>query len=255
MNHIRQTVALAGIALLLGACAPRYHYVPNNMVIPAFKKQHDAVLSGGKSVMGGWEFQAGYSPLKHLLLQYQYAHLPASPHARAVNDWERNQSWEAGLGGYQYAAPWTFSLCGGVGGGFSENRFVYPGIIPFRSRLDFRQWFVQPGLMLHGRSIRFGVAMRSIWLHFDKGYIDVPNFDSVELQAIRKIEQENPFRFTEFGFTLGYSLRPFTLSYNAISTFGDPQRFRELMLANSNHSLVLTLNVQELWPGKKRKEN
>ena len=252
MKHLFSIPALF-VLLLLNACAAQYHYVPNIPVIPAFRKQHDAVMSGGRSVMGGWELQAGYSPLKHVLLQYQYAHLPTSSPSNARLPWESNQSWEGSAGAYWYKSPWTFSLAGGGGGGYSENGFGSTGMPGGQSQLDFRQWFVQPAVLLQSHGIRFGLAARSMWLNFEKGQIEVPSLESAELQAIRRIEEENPFRLTEFGFTLGYSLRPFTLSYNAVSVFGDPNLLKDLLFADGNHSVMLTLNVQELWRGKRGK--
>ncbi len=252
MKHLFSIPALF-VLLLLNACAAQYHYVPNIPVIPAFRKQHDAVVSGGRSVMGGWELQAGYSPLKHMLLQCQYAKLPTASNTNTAVNWEGNGSWEGSVGVYSYEAPWTFSLCGGAGGGYSENRFGHLGAGHLQSRLDFRQWFVQPGVLLQSHGIRFGIAARSIWLYFNEGQVEIPNVSSEEFQAILRIEQESPIQLVEFGFTLGYSLRPFTLSYNAVSVFGDPNLLKDLLFADGNHSVILTLNVQELWRGKRGK--
>jgi hypothetical protein len=239
--------------LFCGGCAYHYHYVPNNMVIPAIEKQHDAMISLAASDYGGREIQAVYSPFKHIALMYNDMKVSRTQSSDefAIAESGKGHLWEGGVGGYYHFRPMTFSLFGGYGQGYAENYFgAYAGEA-IRSRLDYERWFFQPGFVLQTRGLRFGMAFRQSWLRYYKGAVDVDNMPDDELSAIRAIEQDSPFSLTEFGLTLGFRMRPFTFSYNSVSIFGEEAYYERIRFAPNNFNFMVTLDLYELWRGDK----
>lgn len=227
------------------------------MVIPAIEQQHDALISLAASDYGGREIQAVYSPFKHIALMYndmKISRTQSSEDFAMAEEWGRGRLWEGGLGGYYNYRPMTFSLFGGYGQGYAENSFglIVPGSnVESRSKLDYERWFFQPGFVLQTRKWRFGMALRQVWLRYNKGSVDVDNMPLDELNAIRVIEQDSPFSFTEFGLTLGYRIRPFTFSYNSVSIFGEEDYYTRIRFAPNNFNFMVTLDLYELWRGNK----
>ncbi|MBV6442595.1 MAG: hypothetical protein DYG98_05190 [Haliscomenobacteraceae bacterium CHB4] len=245
------------LLLLLTSCK-HYYYLPNNMVMPAVQKQHDAIVSVAACDFRGTEFQAAYSPLKYTALTYNYMKIPRS--SQDDEKWGRGRLSEAGTGAYFGKFPWTVYLLGGYGGGFVENAYGYADgtFNHIKSRLDFEQWFVQPGFVLQTRVVRLGLAVRRKWLHYYKGTIDVDKTPQGELNAISNIERESPLGFTELGVTVGIRLRPFTFSYNSARILGNDTFYHNLQFAKRNYNFMLTLDLYELWrwkdtPPRKRK--
>lgn len=239
------------LLFVLNGCGHHY-YVPNTMVIPAIQKQHDAVISVAACDFGGTEFQAVYSPLKYTALMYNHMNIPRAT-LDSENEWMRGRLQEGGLGAYYGNFPWSFHLLGGYGEGFTENAygFAFGSTNDFiKSRLDFEQWFVQPGFVLQTRGLRFGMAYRQVWLHYYRGSTDVGNVEQEELNAVRGIELGTPFSFGEFGLTLGFRIRPFTFTYNSVNIFDNNSYFRDLHFAATNHSFMVTFDLYELWRWK-----
>lgn len=255
-------ITFSNLLLLSGGCS-QYHYVPNNMVIPAIEKQHDAMISLAASDYGGREIQAVYSPFRHIALMYndmKISHTQSSDEF-AIAESGKGHLWEGGVGGYYHFRPMTFSLFGGYGRGYAENSFgfIVPGSdVESRSKLNYERWFFQPGFVLQTRGLRFGIAMRQIWLRYNEGSVDVDNMPDDELSAIRTIEQDSPFSLTEFGLTLGFRMRPFTFTFNSVSLFGEEAYYEYIRFAPNNFNFMVTLDLYELWrwndtPSRKRK--
>lgn len=259
MKILCKGLALSGLLYFSGGCAHQY-YVPNTMVMPALQKQHDALISIAACNQGGTELQAVYSPLKYTALMYNHMNIPRAS-LEFENEWVRGRLQEGGIGAYYGKFPWSFHLLGGYGEGFAENNYgVSIGSVDdqITSKLDFQQWFVQPGFVLQTRGVRFGMAFRQVWLHYYSGQIDVDNTPVEELNAVHKIELETPFSFTEFGITLGFRIRPFTFSYNSVNIFDNNSRYRDMHFKTDNRSFMITLDLYELWrwkdtPPRKRK--
>jgi hypothetical protein len=255
MKNVHFLIILANILVLSGGCDRHfYQYVPNNMVIPALREQHDAVINIAASKYNGFEFQAVYSPLKYTAVMYDFINIPQR--SLDIPAWGREQIQEVGIGAYCGKDPWVFHFFGGYGGGFAECGYGIDFGNPDQysvSRLDFEQWFIQPGVVMQTRRLRFGVAMRQVWLRHYNGSVEVSNIPSHELNAIRGIEQGTPFSFTEFGFTLGFRFRPFTISYNSVNIFDNQSRYYDLRFATDNYNFMLTFDLYELWRGKDTK--
>ena len=240
------------LLFVLNGCG-HYYYVPNTMVIPAIQKQHDAVISIAACDFGGTEFQAVYSPLKYTAVMYNHMNVQRHNSSDSDNRWGRGRIQEGGIGAYYGIFPWSFHLLGGYGGGYAENAYgLAAGSATdyIKSRLDFEQWFIQPGFVLQTRGVRFGMAYRQVWLHYYRGSTGVGNVEQEELNAIRGIELGTPFSFGEFGFTLGFRIRPFTFSYNSVSIFDNNSHYKNLHFATRNYNFMLTFDLFELWRWK-----
>jgi hypothetical protein len=246
MRNFLCAIIFLGLFLLSSSCN-HYHYVPNNMVMPAIEKQHDATISIAVSDYGGREIQAVYSPLKHVAMMYNDLKITASSDEKNSGEWGQGRLQEGGIGAYYGKSPWSLSLFGGYGQGFAENSFGVVAGSGIKSRLDFQQYFIQPGFVLQTGGLRFGMAMRQVWLRYNGGDVDVDNMPDEEFRAIRSIEQNSPFGITEFGLTLGFRLRPFTFTYNSVSLFGEESYYEFLRFAPNNYNFMLTLDLYELW--------
>ncbi len=246
MKNCLYLPVFACLLLCSGACS-RYYYMPNSMLIPAVQKQHDAAISIATCRYDGREIQAFYSPLKYVLLTFNDMYIPGAPDSRSVI-WRGNgRIREFGGGVYYGKYPWTLSLLGGAGSGFAEN-FYERDVIPATSRLDFQQWFIQPGFALQTRNFRFAIAVKQVWLHYTKGEIDKNINNSRELKAIKRIEENPTFHPTELGLSLGFRIRPFTLSVNRVGIISG--HYQSTHFETNNLNLLLTLDLFELWRWK-----
>jgi len=234
-------------ATLLANSCTHYYYMPNSMVMPAIQKQHDAVINFGKCDFGGRELQAVYSPLKYTAVLYNHVNIPRKN--SNAGGWGRGRFHEGGIGTYYGKSLWTLSLLGGYGKGFAESAYTATSGNShhfIHSNLNFQRWFVQPGFVLQNKSVRFGMAFRQVWLRYDKGVIEVNQYNYELVKAIQGIERGSPFCFTEFGMTLGLRLPPFGLSYNSASIFGEEAYYKDLGFARTNHSFMVSIDIHEL---------
>ena len=246
-------------ALLLSGCTHRY-YMPNSMQIPNLHKANDAVLNVGACNLKGWEAQGLYSPIKNGYILFNHMQIPSNGVASG-----NGALTEFGVGGYYWNDEvWCLSISGGFGKGRVQNTYIVDSLTgtdffsinwvydTLQSSMRFRRWFVQPSLLFEHKWFFAGAALRFVWLNGNIRNVDPRLSQKLPKEdfAMQSIVTDSPLKFAEFGFSMGFKMRLLRLSYNLSKIGLDQNKVQRLHLLQKNQSIMLSLNIHELWRKK-----
>lgn len=259
---VRLIGAATLLALLLPACTTNRFYTPNTMQIPMLTAKGQGTVSAGFAKDKndtGWEVQSIYSPVKHLGLMLNHYALRydgttitdfSSSFYRAAYD-GHTRFTEGALGGYFQTGSqkeYLLSLFSGFGQGYTKNTYSLPDIPStetYVSEWDYRRFFIQPALGLQYRRLQIGTGLRFAWINYFNGNIN-SRVGVQETERIALLEHASPLFLTEMTWTIGWRLRPVTLSLNSTAVVRGKNSIRELDLASNYVSLMVGLNLHEL---------
>ncbi len=218
------------------SCA-NYYYAPNDSNLLAISEPGELKVSGAISPVINdkaidnariYSLQAGYSPLKHLVLNANYfnAKMARSPEANNLNYLSGSGSiFEGALGGYikinKLKDKQTSLLSRevfldayiGSGRGTVTNYFTSGG----QSVLSFRKNYIQFGVHTKWKidKIQLGssIGLRAIQLDFDKiSYNGI--MTNAALNDISYLQTNEPFSLFEASYRFHMGLRQFSLFFS-----------------------------------------
>ncbi|TNE68390.1 MAG: hypothetical protein EP344_01410 [Bacteroidetes bacterium] len=234
----------AGVLLFSTACT-HYYYAPNTLQTPFLQKRGDMRVSAG--YIAGDEFQglelhAVLSPVRYGAVMVNYLDVRNSGNNfSSNNDWGKGQLIEIGLGGYYPATDkLSLSLFAGWGGGSVLNAYDQDA----RADLRFQRRFLQPGLAVQGRWVRFGAALRLNQLQYVRGDINYA-IGEPHITTITRIEQQSPHFVPESAFTLGVGTRPFWVNMT-LNTNHKADR-TDLGFAEATFGIALFCELDYFW--------
>lgn len=75
----------------------------------------------------------------------------------------------------------------------------------------------------------------------------IQNGGAEELASIKNIESKGSFRFWEKGFSFGFHLKEFSLTFNKVWLSSRKYKFEEYQFNKNGSNICFTLNINELW--------
>jgi len=212
---------LLSISLLLfsGGCV-QYHYTANQIHTPYMDKKGEGMVSasiGGSPVTLRGDFHASFSPIKHGTVMVNYFRTRTNfndPNFFTGTNYlkrTRGDLLEGAVGAYTPFAFGTGALYVGYGQGRMRNDFGLDRIADLR----LQRFFVQPTFTFKSDWFRLGMALRIVRLNYPSGDIDY-RIEPVDLEVIRRLENNSPLWFSEMGGNIGIHIKPITITANLI---------------------------------------
>ncbi len=246
--------------LLLTACS-HYNYFPNLVATPFSVKKRESSLSanaGGMPQGNSYNVQAAYNPWNKITLTSNYLNVNNRffPDADRTNVNITKSHYLEGAAGAWYVLEEEPIYAGcflGGGSGKIYNEYGSPDEI---SKLRYNKYFLQPTIIYSSSIFRCGIAARLSHLTYYNGVANT-GIPSVEMTAIRKIEQNSPFLLIEGGVNAGIHVRGISFMVNIVqvgelSIKGQGSLSGDYLFNVENYGLGLLVDFHAFFYKKKR---
>jgi len=212
------------VILLFSSCS-HYYYAPDEANVLKLSEANDIKVSvSGNNQGESYElkhvnFQAGYSPIKHLGIFGSHFRMSGKEPSDSPLKSGRGHLTNVGIGGYYFldrgsildrivkydeeiaiSSGFLIDIYGGYGMGNIHNSYIEGG----NSNLDFQKYFLQGGLHWKGAALGFSFVYKFGKLNYFNGVINgqLSSSDIASIMDIREF-REFPFRESSLHFYMG----------------------------------------------------
>lgn len=217
----------------------QYYYVPEDGILLGIDNKDDlkfSVAAAASNFGDGWNqnynFQVGHSPKEHFAVVGNFfkfwenpregdntpqsftTHFGSIAAGAYIYKKKKNKKTQKDTEAASKLNPGVLiDFYMGYGLGNSAREYEEGG----HSRFHFQKYFIQSGLHLQEKRIRFSALIRYSLLDFNKGKV-IGKFDNADRPTIESLETKNPNHQLEFAFRFGTNLGKKTFLFYSNST-------------------------------------